>query len=196
MTFKMHSEYMEAFFGVELYKKLQDTLSDLENIEIDLKDISKEVARLGGNIETQDRIETAREMRAAIYESGQQVKDVRTFLDFYFTNGEEKSQIILERDAYMLLYQIYHWDFNDVRDLRSWIRDFKDVCGKIGYRAEDLLKLDHLNLTAVPVPDDVKGYPVYAIDKHDYCLCGDDCEDIIHIDEVREELEEKKDNNK
>lgn len=184
----MHSEYMEAFFGVELYKKFQDVLSDMENIEIDMKDISKEVGRLGGELEKEDRIGTAKEMRAATYESAQQVRDVRTFLEFYFSQSQELSQIILERDAYMLLYQIYHWDYNDVRDLRNWIRDFKQVCKTIGYRVEDLLKLD--NLTHHPVPEDVKIYPVYAADKHNYCLCGNDYDDVKHIDEIREELEE------
>ena len=186
-----NSEYMEAFFGVELYKKFEDVLGDLENIELDLKGISREVGRLGGNLEAEDRIGTAKEMRAATYESAQQVRDVRSFLDFYFSQSQELSQIILERDAYMLLYQIYQWDFNDVRDLRAWVNEFKHVCKTIGYRPEDLLKLD--NLTAHPVPEDVKLFPVYAIDKHDYCLCGKDCNDIMHLSEIREDMEENPD---
>ena len=91
----------------------------------------------------------------------------------------------------MLLYQIYQWDYNDVRDLRAWVRDFKQVCNTIGYRPEDLLKLD--NLTAHPVPEDVKIFPVYAVDKHDYCLCGKDCDDIMYIEEIREEMAENPD---
>lgn len=178
---------MEAFFGVELYKKFEDTLGDLENIESDLKDISHEVARLGGTIEDQDRLETAREMRAYIYEAGQQVKDVRNFLSFYFTQSAELSQVILERDAYMLLHQIHQWDYNDVRDLRDWLRDFKHVCDTIGYRVEDLINFD--KLTVYPVPPEVRRYPVYAIDKHSYCLCGKNCDEIKYLDEIKEELE-------
>lgn len=180
---------MEAFFGVELYKKFEDVISDLNNIESDLKDISKEVARFGGNLEEQDRIESARELRAIIYESAQQVKDVRTFLDFYFTQSEELSQVILERDAYMLLHQIHQWDMNDVRDLRNWVRDFKEVCNTIGYRIEDLINFS--KLSPYPIPEDVKNYPVYAIDKHNYCLCGKNSDDIIYIDEIREELAQR-----
>ena len=182
-------EYMEAFFGVELYKKFEDTIGDLTNIESDLKDISKEVARLGTSIEEQDRIESARELRAIIYESAQQVKDVRTFLDFYFSQSEELSQVILERDAYMLLHQIHQWDMCDVRDLRNWLRDFKKVCNTIGYRVEDLINFD--KLTPYPVPPDVKKYPVYAMDKHNYCLCGKNSDDIKYIDEIKEELESR-----
>lgn len=184
------SEYMEAFFGVELYKKFEDVLGDLENIELDLKGISKEVARLGGKLPDEDRIGTAKEMRAATYESAQQVRDVRSFLDFYFSQNDELSQVILERDTYMLLHQIYQWDRNDARDLRTHIRDFKHICRTINYRPEDLLNLEHL--TASPIPEDVKLYPVYAVDKHDYCLCGKECEDVMYIDEVREEIEERK----
>lgn len=185
-----NSEYMEAFFGVELYKRFEDTLSDLENIELDLKDISKEVGRLGGELEVEDRRGTAREMRAATYESAQQVRDVRTFLEFYFTQSAELSQIILERDVYMLLFQIFKWDMNDVRDLRGWIRDFEHVCKTIGYRPEDLLNLNRL--TIHPVPEDVASYPVFAIDKHNYCLCGKNHDEIMYIDEIREEMEESK----
>lgn len=182
-------DYMEAFFGVELYKKFEDTISDLTNIEADLKDISKEVARFGTDMEEQDRIESARELRAIIYESGQQIKDVRTFLDFYFSQSNELSQVILERDAYMLLHQIHQWDMNDVRDLRNWLRDFRQVCDTIGYRIEDLINFS--KLTPYPVPDDVKKYPVYAMDKHGYCLCGKNTEDIKYIDEIKEEMEDK-----
>ncbi|HJJ67389.1 MAG TPA: hypothetical protein O0W84_06700, partial [Methanocorpusculum sp.] len=74
---------------------------------------------------------------------------------------------------------------------RAWVNEFKHVCKTIGYRPEDLLKLD--NLTAHPVPEDVKLFPVYAVDKHDYCLCGKDCNDIMHISEIREEMEENPD---
>lgn len=185
-----HSEYMEAFFGVELYKKFEDVLGNLENIELDLKDISKEIGRLGGDLEEEERRGTAREMRAATYESAQQVRDTRTFLDFYFTQSQELSQVILERDAYMLLYQIFKWDMHDVRDLRGWIRDFNHVCKTIGYRPEDLLNLNRL--TATPVQEDIVRYPVYAVDRHGYCLCGKNCEDIKYIDEIREEMEEMK----
>lgn len=182
-------DYLEAFFGVELHKKFEDVIGDLTNIEEDMKDISREVARLGGELEKEDRIGTAREMRAAIYESAQQIKDVRTFLDFYFNQGEELSQVILERDAYMLLHEIHQWDFNDVRDLRNFVQDFKHVCEAINYRAEDLVNFERLTLH--PIPEDVKRYPVYAIDKHDYCLCGNNCDEIKYIDEIREELEER-----
>ena len=183
-----NSEYMEAFFGVELYKKFEDVLGNLEDIEIDLKGISREVGRLGGNLEQEDRIGTAKEMRAATYESAQQVRDVRSFLDFYFSQSQELSQVILERDAYMLLYQIIQWDCNDIRDLQSWVAEFRQLCKTLGYRTEDLLKFE--NLTAYPVPDDIRLYPVYAIDKQNYCICGNDGDEIMHIDEIREYMKE------
>mgnify|MGYP003296738699 CR=1 FL=1 len=53
---------------MELYKKFEEVLRDLENIELDLKDISKEVGRLGAKLEDEDRLGTSREMRVATYE--------------------------------------------------------------------------------------------------------------------------------
>lgn len=182
-----NSEYMEAFFGVELYKKFEDVLSDLEDIEYALKAISLEVSRLGTNLEAEDRLTTAKDMRAATYDSAQEIRDIRSFLNFYFSQSQEIAQIILERDIYMLLFQIYQWDCSDIRDLQSWVVEFRHLCKTIGYRPEDLLKLD--NLTAYPIPEDIKLYPVYAIDNQDYCLCGNDCDEIMHISEVRENME-------
>lgn len=114
-----NSEYIEGFFGAELYKKFEEVLGYLEDIEYALKAISLEVSRLGTNLEAEDRLTTAKEMRAATYDSAQEIRDIRSFLNFYFSQSQELAQIILERDIYMLLYQIYQWDFNDIRDLQS-----------------------------------------------------------------------------
>ena len=39
------SEYMEAFFGVELSTKFSDMVNDLKEIEENLKDLSEEMGR-------------------------------------------------------------------------------------------------------------------------------------------------------
>ena len=48
------SEYMEAFFGVELNQKFADMISDLKEIEDNLKDLSTDIAKLGGNLSPED----------------------------------------------------------------------------------------------------------------------------------------------
>ncbi len=183
-----NSEYREGFFGAELYKKFEEVLGDLEDIEYALKAISLEVSRLGTNLEAEDRLTTSKEMRSATYDTAQEIRDIRSFLNFYFSQSQEIAQIILERDIYMLLYQIIQWDCNDIRDLQSWVVEFRQLCKTLGYRTEDLLKFE--NLTAYPVPDDIRLYPVYAIDKQNYCLCGNDGDEIMHIDEIREYMKE------
>ncbi len=183
-----NSEYIDGLFGAELYKKFEEVLGDLEDIEYALKAISLEVSRLGTNLEAEDRLTTSKEMRSATYDTAQEIRDIRSFLNFYFSQSQEIAQTILERDIYMLLYQINQWDLNDIRDLQVWVVEFRHLCKTLGYRIEDLLKFE--NLTACPIPDDIKHYPVYAIDKQNYCLCGNDCDEIMHIDEIREYMKE------
>ena len=185
---RRNRDYGDPSFGVELYKRFEDVLGELEDIELGLKNISREVGRLGNDIDKSERIKIAKEMRAVTYDSALFIRDIRQFLDFYFTQTQEFSQVLLERDTYMLLFQIYQWDASDVRDLRNWIVELTDVCKTIGYRIEDLLRLD--NLTASPVPEDIKLFPVYAVDAHNYCLCGSHADEIRHIDEIREMMAE------
>ncbi len=40
------SEYMEAFFGVELNQKFEDMINELREIENNLKDLSKDIGKL------------------------------------------------------------------------------------------------------------------------------------------------------
>jgi len=182
------SEYMEAFFGVELNQKFEDTIHELRDVEESLKDLSKDIAKLGTNMGPEEKIETIKELRAISYENAQQVKDVRTFLDFYLKSDKTSTHIILERDAYMKIYQIFKWDGADVRDLRRWIKELRELCDRIGLNARDLINFR--KLTAQPVPENLAKFPVYALDKQGYCLTGPSFDIVMHIDEVREKMEE------
>ena len=44
------SEYMEAFFGVELNQKFEDMIGELKDVEESLKALSYEIGRLGTNL--------------------------------------------------------------------------------------------------------------------------------------------------
>jgi hypothetical protein len=180
------SEYMEAFFGVELHQKFSDMLKELLNIEDDLKDLSKDIAKLAGKLSPEESKELIKESRTAAYELAQQVRDVRDFLDFYLNQDKESTQIVLERDAYMKIYQIFKWDGNDVRDLKQWLRELKQICDQIGLHMEDLVNFSAL--TAKPVPEDIVKFPVYAIDRQGYCLTGTAHDTVMYIGEVREEM--------
>ncbi|HXX55276.1 MAG TPA: hypothetical protein VEI81_04205 [Methanoregula sp.] len=183
------SEYMEAFFGVELSQKFEDIITELKNTEADLKELSQEIGRLDKNqLSPEERTTLVKECRAIAYENAQTIKDSRTFLEFYLKSDKTSTHIILERDAYMKIYQVFKWDGSDVRDLKRWIRELKEICDKIGLNIRDLLNFR--KLTAQPVPEDLAKFPVYALDKQGYCLTGPAFDMVMHIDEVREKMEE------
>lgn len=184
------SEYLEAFFGVELSQKFSDSILDMKAIEEDLKILSKDIAKLGGTLTPEEFKGTIKECRATAYEAAQQVKDVRQFLEFYLKSDQNVTHVVLERDAYMKIYQIFKWDGKDVRDLKHWIRELREITEKIGLRMEDLLNFS--KLTATSVPDDLKKFPVYAIDRQGYCLIGTAHDVVLHSSEVREQIEENK----
>jgi len=186
-TMVKHSEYMEAFFGVELNQKFEDTINELRDVEENLKELSREIAKLGETKEAEALGESIKECRAVAYENAQVIKDVRTFLDFYLKSDKTSTHIILERDAYMKIYQIFKWDGADVRDLRRWIVDLREICDKIGLDIRDLLNFK--KLTSQPVPPELIKFPVYALDRQGYCLTGPAFDMILHIDEVREQMD-------
>lgn len=186
-TMVKHSEYMEAFFGVELNQKFEDMINELKDTEDNLKELSLEIAKLEGTRDTAEFSESIKECRAVAYENAQQIKDVRTFLDFYLKSDKTSTHIILERDAYMKIYQIFKWDGSDVRDLKRWIADLKEICDKIGLNMRDLINFK--KLTSQPVPPELVKFPVYALDREGYCLTGPGFDMVLHIDEVREQMD-------
>jgi hypothetical protein len=182
------SEYMEAFFGVELNQKFEDMVNELKDVEENLKELSRSIAKFGTPMSPEETKEGVKELRAIAYENAQQIKDVRTFLDFYLKSDKTSTHIILERDAYMKIYQIFKWDGADVRDLKLWIKELRELCDKIGLNVRDLINFK--KLTVQPVPEDLVKFPVYALDKQGYCLTGPAYDIVMHIDEVREKMAE------
>jgi len=185
-TMVKHSEYMEAFFGVELNQKFEDTINELKDAEDNLKELSLEIGKLGEIKDADTLSESIKECRAVAYENAQTIKDVRTFLDFYLKSDKTSTHIILERDAYMKIYQIFKWDGADVRDLKRWIAELKEICDKIGLNIRDLINFK--KLTSQPVPPELVKFPVYALDRQGYCLTGPAFDMVLHIDEVREQM--------
>ena len=182
------SEYMEAFFGVELNVKFEDMINELKDVEEGLKDLSREIGRLGTNLSAEEAKELNKECRAVAYENAQQIKDVRTFLDFYLKSDKTSTHIILERDAYMKIYQIFKWDGADVRGLKRWLKELRELLDKIGLNIKDLVNFK--KMTSQPVPEDLVKFPVYALDRQGYCLIGAAYDEVLHISEVRERIAE------
>ena len=182
------SEYMEAFFGVELNQKFEDMIGELKDVEESLKELSHEIGRLGTNLGPEESRELIKECRAIAYENAQQTKDVRTFLDFYLKSDKTSTHIILERDAYMKIYQIFKWDGSDVRDLKRWIQELERDLRQD--RAEHAGPAQFQETHRHPVPEELVRFPVYALDREGYCLTGPAFDMVMHIDEVREKIAE------
>ena len=180
------SEYMEAFFGVELSTRFSDMVNDLKEIEENLKELSQEMGKLGGTLPPEEFKGVLKECRAQAFEYAQQVKDARQFLEFYLKSDKASAHIVLERDAYMKIYQIFKWDGNDVRDLKRWVKELHEICEKVGLRMEDLINFSRL--TGRPVPEDLVKVPVYAMDRRGYVLMGKQYDQVMHAEEVREQI--------
>lgn len=184
------SEQMEAFFGVELNQKFSDSIAELKRIEDDLKELSRDIARLGSKPPEEEFKVLLRDSRAAAYEYAQMIKDVRQFLAFYLKSDQTASHVVLERDVYMKIYQIFKWDGKDVRDLSRWIKELRENCNRIGLKVEDLLNFSKIAVN--PIPEELRKFPVHALDRQRYCLTGPLYDTVIHCDEVMEQIEEKK----
>jgi hypothetical protein len=180
------SEHMEAFFGVNLEEKFVDILKELDEYVDEMKDISKDLRELAKQVPDNEVRIKINENRNSLFEIAQQVRDVKFFMEFYFKKEDGVRHIVQERDVYMKLFQIMKWDTIDVRDLRRWLEDLRDLCKKIGLRPEDLINFKRID--SQPIPEDIASYPVLVLDKHGYCLTGEKWDVVIHKDEVREEM--------
>jgi len=180
------SEHMEAFFGVNIEEKFVDYLKELEEHVDEIKDESKRLRELATKVpESEVRI-GINESRNILFELAQQIRDIKLFIEFYFDKSEGVRHIAQERDVYMKLFQIMKWEPIDVRDLRIWLAELKELCEKIGLRAEDLVNFKRL--ATMPIPPEIAHYPVLVLDRNGYCLTGKNWDVIMHKDEVREEM--------
>lgn len=180
------SEHMEAFFGVNIEEKFNDYLKELDEHVDDIKEESKKLRELAKKVQDEEVRMGINESRNVLFELSQQIKDINLLFAFYFKKENGVRHIAQERDVYMKLFQIMKWDTIDVRDLRRWLNDLRELCNNIGLRAEDLINFKRI--ATQPIPDDIAGYPVLVLDKHGYCLTGEKWDIVIHKDEVREEM--------
>lgn len=180
------SEHMEAFFGVNIEEKFVDYLKELEEHVDDIKEESVKLRELAKKVPDSEIRIGINESRNVLFELAQQIRDIKLLFEFYFKKEDGVRHISQERDVYMKLFQIMKWDTIDVRDLRRWLDELKELCNKIGLRVEDLINFKRI--ATQPIPEDIASYPVLVLDKHGYCLTGEKWDIVIHKDEVREEM--------
>nr|WP_319538607.1 hypothetical protein [uncultured Methanospirillum sp.] len=180
------SEHMEAFFGVNIEEKFVDCLKELDENADEIKEECinlREVAKKVSDSDLRIAINTSQN---SLFELAQDIKDIKNLFEFYFKKDDGVRHIAQERDVYMKLFQIMKWDTIDVRDLRRWLIELKELCAIIGLRAEDLINFKRIDTQ--PIPEDIASYPVLVLDKHGFCLTGKTWDVVIHKDEVREEM--------
>jgi hypothetical protein len=180
------SEQMEAFFGVNIEDKFLDYMKELEEHVDDIKEETIKLRELAKKVPENEVRIGINESRNILYEIAQQIRDIKIFVEFYYQKADGVRHIVQERDVYMKLFQIMKWDTIDVRDLRRWLDELRELCGKIGLRPEDLINFKRI--ATQPIPPEIADYPVLVLDKHGYCLSGEKWDVVIHKDEVREEL--------
>ena len=182
----MGAEEEAAFFLTEIHDKFRNNVTEIKEITRVLQDLKKDLEKMESHGE--------KEIKSGISGVGssldflsKRLDDVADFFEFYLGNESSVNIVLLERDAYMKINQILRWNKVDVRELKRWVEDLEEIARDLKRNPHDLLNFR--KLPTIDIPDAAIKYPVWAIDKSGYCLAGSDYSEIIHIDEVLEEME-------
>ncbi|WP_421909963.1 hypothetical protein [Methanolacinia petrolearia] len=182
----MGAEEQAAFFLTEIHEKFRNNVTEIKEITGVLQDLKKDLEKMDSLGE--------KEIKFGISGFGnsldflaKRLDDAADFFEFYLGNESSVNVVLLERDAYMKLNQILRWNKVDVRELKRWVEELEEIAGDLKRNPHDLLNFR--KLPTIDIPDAAIKYPVWAIDKSGYCLAGSDYSEIIHIDEVLEEME-------
>ncbi|MDD3407622.1 MAG: hypothetical protein PHP13_06015 [Methanomicrobium sp.] len=179
-------EHMAAFFLSEIHQKYKDNVAEINNIRevlLELKENSKRLSSLSG----EELKNASKSLEDTAENLSVRLKDVSGFLEFYLKDKNSVGIVLLERDTYMKINQILRWNKADVRELKRWINELKDLASALGRNPHDLLSFRRL--PTVKMPEVALKYPAWAMDKNGYCLTGTDYNEIMHIDEVIDEME-------
>lgn len=179
-------EHMAAFFLSELHQKYNDNVAEIGNIREIIRELGENLGKLselsGDNLKK--AIESIQDTTENL---SIRLKDVHDFMDFYLKDKNSVGIVLLERDAYMKINQILRWNKADVRELKRWINELKELSAKLGRNPHDLISFRRL--PTVEMPEVALKYPAWAMDKNGYCITGPEYDEIMHIDEVVEEME-------
>lgn len=183
----MGAEEEAAFFLTEIHEKFRNNVNEIKDITRTLQELKKDLRKMNSLGE--------KEIKSGIGGIGnsldflaKRLDDTADFFEFYLGNESSVNVVLLERDAYMKINQILRWNKVDVRELKRWVEELEEIAGDLKRNPHDLINFR--KLPTIDIPDAAIKYPVWAIDKSGYCLAGSDYKEIIHIDEVLEEMEE------
>jgi hypothetical protein len=182
----MGAEEQAAFFLTEIHEKFRNNVTEIKEITGILQELKKDLDKMNSTGE-QEKRSGIEGIGNSLNFLAKRLDDVADFFEFYLGNESSVNIVLLERDAYMKINQILRWNKVDVRELKRWVEDLEEIARDLKRNPHDLLNFR--KLPTIDIPDAVIKYPVWAIDKFGYCLAGSDYSEIIHIDEVLEEME-------
>lgn len=99
---------------------------------------------------------------------------------------------ILDRAARIVAREIRAWDTQEIGVLVGLLMALDDLIGHAGadqgWCREDFVRMESLP-SATPVPYDLIGYPVWAVDQQGMALVGEEADDVEEVEEVRAHME-------
>ena len=96
---------------------------------------------------------------------------------------------ILNRAARIIAREIRAWDTEDISLLVDLLKKLDVIADRVGRKAEDYVRMD--SLPSAPIPEEVVGYPVWAVDKRGMALVGPGADEVESVEEVRAACEEQ-----
>ena len=97
---------------------------------------------------------------------------------------------VLDRAARIIAREIRAWDTEDISELVELLTRLDEIVDRADGRVElqDYVRMDAL--PSAPIPKEVVGYLVWAIDKQGMALVGPGADEIESVEEVRAACEE------
>jgi len=96
---------------------------------------------------------------------------------------------ILDRAARIIAREIRAWDTEDISQLVEMFTKLDEIADRADRKAEDYVRMN--SLPSAPIPEEVVGYPVWAVDKRGMALVGPGADEVESVEEVRAACEEQ-----
>ena len=96
---------------------------------------------------------------------------------------------VLDRAARIIAREIRAWDTEDISLLVDLLKKLDVIADRVGRKAEDYVRMD--SIPSAPIPEEVMGYPVWAVDQMGMALVGPGADEVESIEVVRAVCEEQ-----
>lgn len=91
-------------------------------------------------------------------------------------------------DVNVLVRKIKTWDKEEVETLLGWMNEIRVLLGKdtltLSPKVDELIQMDAL--PTEPIPDELRTYPIWAVDKQGMALVGPTADEIEELASIQE----------